>query len=314
MHHVKTTEASKGKWRGILIELGVPESALKDKHGPCPICEGTDRFRWDNKEGKGTWICSHCGSGDGMELAKQFTGDPFLSVAKRIDELVGNIKPDPHGYQNNEMPEGKIRTMLREVYSMTTPATKGDYTDRYLAGRKLWNATYPKSLRTGRELKDGEGGIRPAMVAIVVDADGNKVTMHRTFLKPDGLGKAEMATPRKLMPGKLPEGSCIRMSDGDVPAHLGIAEGIETAMSASSIFGIPVWAVLNAVMMEKWIAPAGVTEVTVFGDNDENFRGQAAAYTLAHRLAMKGLTTDVCIPRRMGDWNDELTAPLREQA
>jgi putative DNA primase/helicase len=43
----------------------------------------------------------------------------------------------------------------------------------------------------------------------------------------------------------------------------------------------------------------------VFGDNDPNFTGQEAAYVLAHRLALKGISVEVHIPTRVGtDWAD----------
>ena len=75
--------------------LGVPESYLSGKHGPCPLCgEGKDRFRFDDREGRGTWICSQCGAGDGMELAMRFTGLGFAEVASKIDDIIGNVGPD----------------------------------------------------------------------------------------------------------------------------------------------------------------------------------------------------------------------------
>ena len=51
--------------------LGVPAKALTNRHGPCPVCGGKDRFRFDDKGGRGTWICSTCGAGDGIELVKR---------------------------------------------------------------------------------------------------------------------------------------------------------------------------------------------------------------------------------------------------
>src|SRR5690606_31964489 len=90
--HEKTATAAKGKWKGILLQLGVPERALVNRHGPCPICGGTDRFRFDNKEGTGTFICSQCGAGNGMDLAMKFTGRSFADVAAEIDAILGNTK------------------------------------------------------------------------------------------------------------------------------------------------------------------------------------------------------------------------------
>ena len=93
MFHQRTAQAAKGKWRGIMMALGMPESFLQNKGGPCPLCGGTDRFRWDNKRGEGTYICNQCGSGKGMKLAENYTGIPFPEIATKIDGILGNIKP-----------------------------------------------------------------------------------------------------------------------------------------------------------------------------------------------------------------------------
>ena len=45
-----------GQWPSILEKLGIDASYLKNKHGPCPACGGTDRFRFDNKMGSGTFF------------------------------------------------------------------------------------------------------------------------------------------------------------------------------------------------------------------------------------------------------------------
>jgi len=302
MNHEKTAHAAKGKWRGILMTLGLPEKCLKDRHGPCPLCDGVDRFRWDNKDGRGTYICNQCGAGDGMKLALEYTGRPFQEVAAEIDGMLGNIKPEA---ARPEIDPEKRRDLLRDTYKATRRVERGDLVHRYLTSRGVEEYTYPDALRFAEKLRDGEGGIRPCMVAMVSGPDGKPVTMHRTFLKPDGSGKAEMTAPRKLMPGDLPEGACVRIGDYVAGGALGIAEGIETALSAAAMYDMQVWAAINSTMLRKWLPPEGCTDVAIFGDNDAKFGGQAAAYHLAHRLAVKGVSVTVHIPDRVGmDWND----------
>ena len=46
-------EVAQGRWRSILTVLGIDERALSGKHGPCPMCGGKDRFRFDDREGRG---------------------------------------------------------------------------------------------------------------------------------------------------------------------------------------------------------------------------------------------------------------------
>lgn len=310
--HVNTTQAAKGKWKGILLTLGVPAEVLVDRHGPCPMCGGKDRFRWDNKEGQGTFICNSCGAGDGMKLAIGVTGKPFAEVAKEIDAMLGNLKPDGDK-PRADLSEAQRLSALREVAGQTVRIQRGDLVDKYLTTRGVGEHTYFKTLRFAPRLRDGEGQIRPCMVATVQDPAGVNVTLHRTFLKPDGSAKAEMASPRKLMPGPLPKGSAVRLSDY-TGGPLGIAEGIETALSAIVLFEMPVWAAINAHMLANWTPPDGCTEVAIFGDNDPKFAGQASAYQLAHRLALAGIDVTVHIPRDAGrDWNDELMASYKKK-
>jgi putative DNA primase/helicase len=63
--------AARGRWDEILPALGVPSHALNRKAQPCPSCGGTDRFVYDNKFGRGNFICRSMEgnvSGDGFTL------------------------------------------------------------------------------------------------------------------------------------------------------------------------------------------------------------------------------------------------------
>jgi len=297
------------------MSIGIPGECLNNKHGPCPLCDGTDRFRWDNQDGKGSYICGQCGAGWGMDLAMKFTGKTFPEIASEIDMLLGNKKFEPDQVRP-PMSEDDRLSALRAVSAQSVKLTQSTLGHAYFVSRGIGEIAYPKSLRFVPALRDGEGGVRPCVLATVQGPDGENVTLHRTFLRADGLAKADMPSPRKLMPGPIPDGSCVALSDY-TGGPLGIAEGIETAMSASRLYDLPVWAAINAGMMEKWNPPEGCDEVAVFGDHDAKFGGQAAAYRLAHRLAVKGLSVTVHIPQIEGhDWNDALllARPLEEAA
>lgn len=304
MFHDKTVDAARGKWRGILIELGVPASLLTGKHVACPLCTSKDNFRFDDKGGRGSWICT-CGAGTGMDLAMRFTGRAFQEVADRIDTMVRNVKPDA---PKQDMSDEDRRVALRRVWKDSQPVVSGDLAHRYLIARGIGEMAIEDAapaLRFAKALQDGEGGIRPAMVALVTGPDGKASSLHRTFLRPDGLAKAEMPSPRKLMPGPVAEGSAIRL--GPANKVLGIAEGIETALAAGIMYEISVWSAITAGMLEKWQAPEGTEEVCIFADADESFTGQAAAYALAKRLKLKDIEVHVKTPDRLGrDWLDVL--------
>ena len=90
---------------------------------------------------------------------------------------------------------------------------------------------------------------------------------------------------------------------------LGVAEGIETALAVTMLYGLPCWSAVSASGMEKGQLPAGITSLFVMGDNDRNGVGQQAAHALAKRAASIGITARACIAPSPGtDWNDELLA------
>jgi putative DNA primase/helicase len=297
----KTADAARGKWRGILLELGIEESFLNGKHGPCPMCGGSDRFRWDNQHGNGGYICGQCGAGSGFSLLMGVNGWDFKTAAQRVDEIVGNVDAEP--IKRPVDPRTRA-DMLNRLWQEAAKLTQGDPALAYLSGRVQLPKSLPGCLRFHGQCPSPDGVKRPALLALVQQVDGTAANIHRTFLGPNG--KADMENPRAMMPGEIPGGSAVRL----FPVHgerLGIAEGIETALAAAARFQVPVWSAINSTMLAKWEPPAGVREVVIFGDCDAKFGGQASAYQLAHKLAGRmGLTVQVRIPETVGrDWADE---------
>jgi putative DNA primase/helicase len=298
-HNAKTTDEAIGRWQGILSGLGVDPRFLVNKHGPCPVCNGKDRFRFDDKDGRGTWYCNQCGPGDGFELLKRLNGWSFQEAAKHVEQLIGTIQPGPVG--KGQTQESKL-SALRAVWSASRQVTKGDPVWRYLNGR-LEVESIPPALRLHPSLHHSEGGTYPAMVAKMTYPDGTGASVHRTYLSADG-AKAPVQTVKKFMAGKPLNTAAVRLSD--VQEYIGIAEGIETALAASLRFQVPVWAATNAVLLESWLPPAGVKRVLIAGDNDASYTGQAAAFNLARRLIRDGLAVEIVIPKKVDtDWADK---------
>ncbi len=295
-------EQTQGRWRGILSQFGMSQKELSGKHGPCPICQaGRDRFRFDDKQGRGTWFCNSCGAGSGIDLVMKLRGWDFKKAVQEVRPLVGMATAEQPKAGLSDHAKRKLR---QELWQASRPVSKGDMADRYLAGRGVDQAVYPASLRFTECCRYSSDQSFPAMVAAVQDDLGQGVSLHRTFLK--DADKAPVDSPRMLMPGSIPNGSAVRLSvAGPV---LGIAEGIETALAASDLFGVPVWAALNAGLLSEWEPPQGVEEVVIFGDNDSSYTGQAAAYQLARRMARKKIEAHVKIPTVVdSDWSDEVT-------
>ncbi len=299
---MNTIESAVDKWPGILMALGVDESFLRNRHGPCPSCgEGKDRFRFDNKEGKGTYYCSQCGSGDGMSLAMKITGKSFAETAKQIDGIIGTIEKSPRQQVKKRDPS----ILLKRIHSELRDP-KGTVVENYLLSRNL---TLPdKDIFFHPSLAYYENSKlvckNPAMVAIFRNSKCKPISYHVTYLT-DNAKKATVSSCRKIMPPKEKlAGGSINLFHQSNLGVIGIAEGIETAIAAHIIDEIPVWSSANSGMLEKWEPPDHAKEIRIYGDNDGNFCGQSAAYKLANRLSLKGLKVNVSIPIELGDWND----------
>lgn len=98
-------EHANGQWPSILSALaGLSSEQLSDKHQPCPMCGGRDRYRFDDQDGSGSWFCNQCGgpslsggAGNGMELLMRRTGWTFAEAAKRVEQHLGITpqRPEP---------------------------------------------------------------------------------------------------------------------------------------------------------------------------------------------------------------------------
>lgn len=83
-------DAALGNWKTLVFPaFGLPVPAKKNEHGPCPICGGKDRFRCDDKLGKGTWICNQCGAGDGFSLIEKSRNLNYSDVLKEVGAILG---------------------------------------------------------------------------------------------------------------------------------------------------------------------------------------------------------------------------------
>ena len=143
----------------------------------------------------------------------------------------------------------------------------------------------------------------PAMVAAVMLWPGNQViAVHRTYLARDGRGKAPI-TPNKMMLGSV-AGGAVRF--GTPSNTLVVAEGIETALSAHYVTGLPVWAALSASNMKALVLPPLniSNEIIIAADHDG--AGLAAAYDSAQKWSLEGIRVKVALPPEGQDFNDVL--------
>jgi putative DNA primase/helicase len=145
---------------------------------------------------------------------------------------------------------------------------------------------------------------RPALIAAVRDNE-TLVGIHRTFLDRRSGRLAALPAP-KLALGRFGAGA-VRL--WPAAARLGLAEGLETALSATRLFGVPCWATLGTERFGSVSLPEVVREIVLFLDNDG---GGRRAEALARQAFGATLAIEAHYPRAPGlDWNDVL---LRQMA
>jgi putative DNA primase/helicase len=297
-------ERARGRWHGILPALGISAKFLKRKNGPCPMCGGTDRWRFTDIDGKGTWWCNSCHGGNGVALVMKFTGLPFHEAARRIERIIGEA---PAERARAERTDEQKRASLNTLWRSGALVHADDPVDRWLQRRGVGMQNYPKCLRAGMRIRHSGPPVtfHPVMLAMVSDPAGKPVTIHKTYITTDGK-KAAVDKVRMFCAGSVPAGGAVRLAmSGPV---LGIAEGIETALAAMNMFSVPTWAALNAGGVERFEPPVETERLIIFGDNDQNGTGQRAAYALAARLSGR-IQLEIKIPEKSDtDWNDVLLA------
>jgi putative DNA primase/helicase len=184
----------------------------------------------------------------------------------------------------------------------------GTAADRYLASRGLAGLAASSALRFRGDAWHPEGGRLPAMIALVSDPAGNPVAVHRTFLTWDG--RKATVEPVKASLGPI-WGGAIQLHPIEPDKPLVIAEGIETAASASCLIAAPAWAAISAGNMAAGLVlPPEARRVVIAADPDD--AGRKAARDAWIRWRAEGREVQIAMPDGSGDFNDLLR--MREAA
>ena len=177
----------------------------------------------------------------------------------------------------------------------------GTIAETYLRGRRI-TCPLAETLRFHPVCWHASAQRLPALVARV---DGlPRLAVHRTYLRTDGTGKADVDPPKAMLGAAL--GGAVRVADG--PGALVVAEGLETALSLSSgLLRVPatVWAALSAPGVAGLRLPDGIPhKLTIAPDGDT--AGRDAAHRLAERATALGWTVSLLLAPDGRDWNDIL--------
>jgi hypothetical protein len=157
----------------------------------------------------------------------------------------------------------------------------------------------PASIRFHPSLKHPSGAYLPAMVAAIEGVERSIVGIHRTFLKPDGTGKA-VVEPKKMALGRL-KGHAVHLTAGG--AEMVICEGVETGLSILQATGLRVWAALGTSNLGQVEMPDFVREIILAADHDEP--GCRAARAAAESYTARGVQVRIVCPAASGaDFSD----------
>lgn len=321
---------SKVDWHHILPRLGIDEKLIANpkRRGPCPMEGGNTRFRFDNKEGRGTWVCN-CGSGDGVRLVALVHGTTDAEAVRMIRDVVGGspaLKMAPKrevATQRTQSEIDRARSDLQKVWDGARPIA-GTPAWSYLSKRvrDLDPAWISSSLRFHPALRhtDDENGnrsTRPAMVSIVVDAfKRNKIaTIHRTYITKDGeKAPVSFSQVKKVMTTTVEKltGESIKVNTAQSRLVI-VAEGIEAALAwvAATQNKYAVYAAINCYNLSRFEWPKGTVALVIGADNDPvNIKtglrpGPHYASILNDRALKAGLRTKLVMSPREGvDFDD----------
>lgn len=261
--------------------------------GACPVCSYPDAF-----------------------IVRQGRTQPLLSCVSCNDRgaIIGFLRelggggwerptPEVRG-EDHRQREPKIARACR-IWDAALPVL-GSPAETYLSGRGIEHIARSPFLRYAPSIGHPEGGPNlPALVALVLNAEGERVAIHRTYIRRDGSGKADV-TPAKASLGPVWGGLIWLETPSDDGAVM-IGEGIESAASAGLLMGLPAAAALSAGNLGAGaVLPAEVRTVTIAADPD--IEGATRAAEAADRWQREGRRVRIATPTGRGDWNDLLLA------
>jgi len=266
--------------------------------GDCPACGYPGTLSVTEKDGRTLWHCASCQNRDALTAA--------------VRSVIGGDWTPPAAPASAPPvdPATRIRAALA-LWDASVP-TPGTLAADYLAVRGLAGEASP-ALRYHPALRHpAVPGTFPAMVALIVSTEtGEPVAAHRTYLRRDGTGKADL-DPAKASKGPIGGGAI--MLHAPVPgAPLVIGEGIETSLSAGRMFGCPAWAGIAAGNLKRIMPPAEPSEIILAADPD--LTGQTEAWAAADAWRALGRRVRVATPDAPGeDFNDLWRARMAREA
>lgn len=280
-----------GAWRQTLEGYGcrLPNGR---HHGPCPVCGGKDRFRFDDKDGRGTWFCSQCDpqSGGGLLLLSRYLGKATIEVARELigQEMPRTVAPVRKHTATDEqiIKENRARAKAGAalMLSQSVKAEHAYMTAKGLAGEWLVNGEIMMGANMDR-IEPGD------LLLVPVYKDGELVNMQK--ITKDG-------TKRPITGGDMSGVShCIQGKEN----LIAVVEGYATGVTVNRMTGATIYVAFNTSNLAAACQLARSTfpdaKLVIFADHDEH----GAGLRYAEEAAVQTLSK-IALPPEIGDWDD----------
>ncbi len=258
----------------------------REWRGDCPLCAYKASLVLRQKEGRALLWCASCRNNEA--LGGLLRGNDVPMRSSRL-----------HASQHDK---AGVQARALALWDEAIPCT-GTPAARYLATRNLPGFAGSTELRFHPAAGHPNDRRRfPSLLGLVRDMAGNAIAVHRTYLRPDGRGKADVE-PTKASLGPVWRGA-IRLDP--VAPEIVVGEGIESAAAAGLLLGLPAWAAIAAGNLGGALAlPLEVRAVVIAADND--IAGRNAAREASARWRAEGRAVRIALPNSAdADFNDVL--------
>jgi len=267
------------------------------------------RLKDSPKGPAGKWTDAATGEhGDLLDVIRGALGlIDFADVAEEARRFLSLPHPEPELSSTRRVsavaPSGSAEA-ARRLFAMAQPIA-GTLAESYLRNRGITALRDTACLRFHPRCYYRPGDhepteVWPAMIAAVTDLSGRLTGAHRTWLAPDGSGKAPIDTPRKAMGDLIGHGVRFGMA-GEVMAA---GEGIETILSLRQVLpGMAMVSALSAAHLAAIFFPGILRRLYIVRDNDP--AGDGAKNILMDRANAAGIEALVITPV-LGDCNEDI--------
>jgi hypothetical protein len=232
----------------------------------------------------------------------------FRDVADEARRFLNLPRSVPASAQREPAPAHGSPDAAQRLFAMAKPLA-GTLAERYLHDRGIILSGRERSLRFHpkcyyRDLATLETLTLPALIAAVTDLQGHLTGVQRTWLDPDGRGKAHVADPRRSMGNLLGNGIRFGFEPSTSVTVMAAGEGLETMASLRTVIPtLPAIAATSANHLAALILPPGCERLYIAADADA--AGRHGIERLSRRAGEAGVVTLVLCPQ-LGDFNDDL--------